>query len=147
MLPNALGESLLGILLVSVALLLLFWMWRVVDGNPRRLVWALCALASAPALGFGIVYWFGIPIALAEFSFGTLVSSNRRLYHLPAAVYAIGFVYLAFYTASRHINTAERIGIILFIASIFLAMLTVTKLGRVFGTWLWSTDSPQRDAC
>jgi hypothetical protein len=107
---------------------------HLLDGNPHRIAWILAGLAGAPAFAAGVVYVFGMPFIGAAFVLGILVSAHRRFHALPPVIYALGFVAAAVVVASRFdTSRGDRVGISLFLASAFLAMHCVTRIGRATG--------------
>ena len=125
------------VIIVSAAAMLVA-VANLAEENPHRLAWMVGGLAGAPAVGIGLVYVFGVPFIVAAFALGIVVSVNRQLEKLSAAIYALGFVAAAVYEASRFDETrALRIGILLFLASAFVALYCITALGRAIAITAW----------
>ena len=98
----------------------------------------LSGLIGAPAFGIGVLYIFGVPFIVAAFGLGVLVSTHRRFDAFPLAIYAMGFVSAAVFAASRFdVSRGDRVGILLFLVSAFVAMRCITRIGQAAGAAIW----------
>lgn len=138
--PAASGELLIALAVLVPAAAVLVLTARRREGSSRRIVWVLVGLAGLPAFAMGVIFWFGVPLIAAAFALGVLISTNRRLDYLPAAIYVTGFVAAAIYVASRvDVSQADRFAILVFLVSAFLAMFCVTSVGRAAAATVWRT--------
>ena len=132
MLGGTVGTIVVAFILIAPALLIAWGTWAFVSpSDVRRFAWIVCGIAGRPALAFGILYFFGIPVIAFAFVLGAVLAISRRFEHIASAAYIGGCLALGIVTAMHDVTGWEWVGIMLFLGSALAALLSLTKLGRM----------------
>ena len=144
MLGGAVGGWFVAFILIAPALVIAC-VWAIVSrSDGRRFAWVLCGIAGLPAPAFGILYLIGLPVIALAFVLGAVFAMTRRLDHIASAAYVGGDLALGIVTAMRDVTGWEWVGIMLFLASVLAALLSVTKLGQMTVRYIWG-ERPSTD--
>ena len=102
------GTIVVAFILIAPAALIAWGVWEFL-ARPHlyRLGWVICGIAGVPALAFGILYFFGIPVIAFAFVLGAVLAISRRFDHVVSAAYIGGYRALGVVTAMRDVTGWE----------------------------------------